>query len=157
MTRGASILVVEDENIVAMDIRAQLQKLGYRVVGTAGTAADAIAGARAGAPDLVLMDINLRGAGDGIEAAETIRAELHVPVIFLTAYSDPAIGIMRENADGAGEFTSIVLRPQVTISDGSRASEIEGLHHEAHKFCFVARSVNFPIRHEGVVTVEGGV
>jgi diguanylate cyclase (GGDEF)-like protein/PAS domain S-box-containing protein len=83
-----SLLVVEDEAVVAMDIAVQLRDMGYRVCGCVDNGADAIAQARARQPDLVLMDVVLRGEMDGITAAAAIGAELDIPVLFLTAYSD---------------------------------------------------------------------
>ncbi|HEY4884717.1 MAG TPA: ATP-binding protein [Myxococcales bacterium] len=83
------ILVVEDENIVAMDLRTTLTRLGYEVVDTVGTGPQAIEQVERREPDLVLMDIQLRGGMDGIEAAERIR-HLDVPVVYLTAFSDDA-------------------------------------------------------------------
>jgi CheY-like chemotaxis protein len=80
--------VVEDEAIVARDIAWTLGGLGYRVVARALTGEDAIGKARAGRPDLVLMDICLGGSLDGIAAATIIRSELGIPVIFLSAFSD---------------------------------------------------------------------
>lgn len=84
------VLVVEDENIVAMDLRASLTGLGYQVTDTVGTGREALASARKRPPDLVLMDINLRGEMDGIEAAEAMRTDLALPVVYLTAFSDEA-------------------------------------------------------------------
>ncbi len=83
-----SLLVVEDESIVAMDIKHRAEGLGYRVVGIAASGEDAIKLAREEKPDLVLMDIVLKGEMDGIEAAEVIREEMDIPVVYLTAYSD---------------------------------------------------------------------
>ena len=83
-----SLLVVEDEAVVAMDIAGQLRDMGYRVCGCVDNGADAIAQAHARRPDLVLMDVVLRGEMDGITAAAAIGAELHIPILFLTAYSD---------------------------------------------------------------------
>ena len=83
----ASIYVVEDEMIVARDIRMQLSEMGYQVVGHATTAKAAIEAIRLTPPDLVLMDINLAGDMDGIAAAHAIRAEFDIPVVFLTAYA----------------------------------------------------------------------
>jgi PAS domain S-box-containing protein len=83
-----SILVVEDEAIVALDLKLQLQDLGYLVVGVAGSAAEAVAAVRQHRPSLVLMDVRLQGAGDGISAAETIQRERPTPLIFLTSHSD---------------------------------------------------------------------
>jgi CheY-like chemotaxis protein len=84
----AKILVVEDENIVALEIKKRLQKLGYIVPGVASTGEDAISKAEGILPDLVLMDIMLKGEIDGIHAAGEIRKRFNIPVIYLTAYSD---------------------------------------------------------------------
>ena len=86
----ASIFIVEDEHIVAMDIRDNLELCGYQVVGHTDRGEMAIKKAAELLPDLILMDIRLRGKMDGIEAAEYIRAHFDIPVIFLTAHSDPA-------------------------------------------------------------------
>jgi signal transduction histidine kinase len=89
-TVRARILIVEDESIVALDLASTLEHLGYEVVGTAATADDAVRLATTEAPDLVLMDIQLNGARDGAHAADQIRRELGVPVVYLTAFSDSA-------------------------------------------------------------------
>lgn len=86
-----SILVVEDEAIVADDIKETLTSLGYTVTGTARTGEMALEKAAENQPDLVLMDIHLAGAMDGIEAAGQIHALQGIPVIFLTAYADTAL------------------------------------------------------------------
>lgn len=86
----ARILVVEDENIVALDIKNRLKNLGYAVVGWATTGQGAIDLAAQTNPDLILMDVRLRGEMDGIAAAEQISGRLGTPVIYLTAYSDEA-------------------------------------------------------------------
>ena len=65
----------------------------------------------------------------------------------VSAYRDSAVGEMRENADGSGEFTRVVLRPKVTITSGDAAKAAD-LHHRAHELCFIARSVNFPVECE---------
>ncbi len=85
------ILVVEDEAIVAMGIRQKLEELDYEVVGTIFSGEDAVDTALREEPDLILMDIVLKGRMDGIEAASTIRKQVDIPVIYLTAYSDEAI------------------------------------------------------------------
>lgn len=86
----SNILVVEDEAIVSKDIQNSLVKLGYTVVGAAATAEKAIELVREQHPDLILMDIMLKGDLTGIDAAEAIRKEFSIPVIFLTAYADEA-------------------------------------------------------------------
>ncbi|AGB48316.1 CheY-like receiver domain-containing protein [Methanomethylovorans hollandica DSM 15978] len=84
----AKILVVEDENIVALEIKKRLQKLGYIVPSVASTGEDAISKVEGILPDLVLMDIMLKGEIDGIDAAGEIRKRFNIPVVYLTAYSD---------------------------------------------------------------------
>jgi organic hydroperoxide reductase OsmC/OhrA len=68
--------------------------------------------------------------------------------IVVTDYRDDAKGDMHVNRDGSGQFTEVVLRPIVRIADASRAAELGDLHHRAHDLCFIARSVNFPVRCE---------
>ena len=85
---GKKILVVEDERIVAEDIKISLKKLGYEVCGIAVSGMEAIRKAEEFRPDLVMMDIILEGEMDGIEAAEIIRSRFDIPVIYLTAYAD---------------------------------------------------------------------
>src|SRR6266700_3975489 len=84
------IMVVEDEMLVSESIQQSLEKLGYDVAGNASTGEQAVELARRTSPDLVLMDINLPGNLEGIEAAREIRRELSIPVVYLTGYSDPA-------------------------------------------------------------------
>lgn len=83
-----SVLVVEDESIVAKDIQNSLKKLGYTVPSVENTGEDAIDAAGQHRPDLILMDIMLKGDISGIEAAEQIKNRYQIPVIFLTAYAD---------------------------------------------------------------------
>lgn len=83
-----NILVIEDEAIVSKDIQQSLKKLGYNIVGSASTGEKAIVLALETKPDLVLMDIMLKGDMSGIDAAEQIREKLSIPVIYLTAYAD---------------------------------------------------------------------
>ena len=84
----AKILIVEDEAIIAMEIESQLQSLGYEVTSIVNNGADAIKKAEVDNPDLILMDIRIKGVMDGIEAAEVIRNRFGIPVIFSTAYLD---------------------------------------------------------------------
>ena len=84
----AQILIVEDELIVAEDLKMTLTRLGYDVIAIAETGERAIEIARSGHPDLILMDIMLTGKIDGIMAAEQICARQDIPVIYVTAYAD---------------------------------------------------------------------
>lgn len=102
-----SILIVEDEGIIAADLAARLRHLGYEVAATVRRGDEAVVVARERAPDLVLMDIHLAGSLDGIEAAARIRSEREVPVVLLTAHSDRET---LHRAQLAGPF-EIVLKP----------------------------------------------
>ncbi|HEY1189384.1 MAG TPA: response regulator, partial [Gemmata sp.] len=84
-----SVLVVEDERIIALGIQKRLTSMGYAVPGLAASGAEAVQKAQALRPDLVLMDIRLEGDMDGIEAAARIRGRFDLPVVYLTANSDP--------------------------------------------------------------------
>ena len=86
--KSTRILVVEDEAIVAMMIKKRLINMGYIVSGVASTGKDAIIKVEGTFPDLVLMDIMLKGDMDGIEAASEIRKRFSIPIVYLTAYSD---------------------------------------------------------------------
>ncbi len=88
MDKKAKILVVEDENIVGADLKQTLIKLNYQVVDIVRSGEEAINMALEKKPDLILMDIMLNGNITGIEAAKTIKEEIDVPVIYLTAYTD---------------------------------------------------------------------
>ena len=89
MSNSVNILVVEDESIVSKDIQNSLKKIGYNVVGACNNAQEAIDLATELHPDVVLMDIMLKGNLTGIDAADKIKL-LNIPVIFLTAYADEA-------------------------------------------------------------------
>lgn len=83
-----NVLVVEDESIVSKDIQHSLKKLGYNVVGAASTGERAFELASSEKPDIILMDIMLKGEMNGIETAQKVKEELQIPVIYLTAYAD---------------------------------------------------------------------
>jgi CheY-like chemotaxis protein len=84
----AWVLVVEDDNITVMELRDRLQSLGYAVSGVASYGKEAIEKAAEMRPDLVLMDIRLKGDMDGIEAAEEISARFDIPLVYLSALAD---------------------------------------------------------------------
>ncbi len=83
-----TILVVEDERIVARDLQQRLTKLGFAVPETASSGEEALAMAEKLRPQLILMDIKLKGSVDGLEAARLIGERLRIPVMFLSAYDD---------------------------------------------------------------------
>jgi PAS domain S-box-containing protein len=84
----AKILIVEDEAIIAMEVESQLQSLGYEITSIVDTGEKAIKKAEEDEPDLILMDIRIKGEMDGIDTAEVIRNQFGIPVIFSTAYLD---------------------------------------------------------------------
>lgn len=88
MSISKKILIVENENIVALNIQTRLKQIGYEVLAVVSSGEKAIEIAEATQPDLVLMDIKLSGTLDGIQAAEQIRARFKIPIVYLTAYTD---------------------------------------------------------------------
>src|SRR5579863_8505883 len=85
---SARILIVEDEQVTAEDLRDTLTGLGYTVTAAVSNGADAIAQAKNNAPDMVLMDIRIRGEMDGAETARALRERFGIPVVYLTAHAD---------------------------------------------------------------------
>jgi len=83
-----SVLIVEDEGVVALSIQTVLIKMGYKVIGIAVTGNEAITLATTHKPDVILMDIHIKGDIDGIQTTEKINEISDIPVIFLTAYAD---------------------------------------------------------------------
>ncbi len=88
--RPPRVLIVEDEAIISLDIKRLLSSSGFGVAAVAASAEQAIRAIEASAPDLVLMDIHLKGSRDGIETALHIRNTFHLPVVFVTAHADKA-------------------------------------------------------------------
>jgi len=84
----AIIIVVEDEGLIAFDLKMRLEQVGYIVAAIADNAIDALVSVERFQPSLVLMDIRLRGPVDGIETADQIRQRFHVPFMFVTAHAD---------------------------------------------------------------------
>jgi organic hydroperoxide reductase OsmC/OhrA len=68
--------------------------------------------------------------------------------IIVTSYSDNATGIMTETANGSGHFTEVTLNPTVTVADQSMIDKANELHKKANELCFIANSVNFPVKHQ---------
>ena len=82
------IFIVEDEAVVALDIKGRLQHMNYEVAGMASSGEDAMPAVGALRPDVVLMDISLGEGMDGVEAAARIKEQFHIPIVFITAYND---------------------------------------------------------------------
>lgn len=107
MTERARILVVEDESLIAKDLSLRLSDLGYEVAAIAHTGIAGVEAAEKHRPDLILMDIMLKGDMDGIEAATEIRKVSDIPVIYLTAYADEET-LSRAKTTGAFGY---ILKP----------------------------------------------
>ncbi len=97
------VLIVDDDEIIIYVEKWRLSKLGYDVCGTAGTGAEALRCVADTQPDIVLMDINLKEGGDGIETARKIKEDFNIPVIFVSAYIDKET-ISRAKAIGPDGF-----------------------------------------------------
>ncbi len=109
------ILIVEDEAVTAADLYDELVAQGYEVIGTADTAAAALRLAETSRPDIVLMDINLAGEGDGIHAASAIRSA-EIPVIFLTAHYDERTLGRAKLASPVGYITKPFEQHQLVVA-----------------------------------------
>ena len=133
---ASQILVVEDEAIVATAIKNELEQFGYAVPDIASTAAEAVAKSVETKPDLVLMDIHLKGEQDGIEAAREIRSRCEIPVVYLTAFADPDT-VARA---GATQAFGYLLKPyeerelQTTIEIALAKHRAEQSRAQMHRF-----------------------
>jgi hypothetical protein len=122
------VLVVEDEIIVSEDLQQRLRIMGFEVAGAADTAAEAIEMAAATRPDVALMDIMLHGKPEGIDAAEHLRGKLDIPVIYLTAHSDPATLQRAKRTDPAGYIVKPFDDSQLRV-----ALEMAPVRHEMER------------------------
>jgi diguanylate cyclase (GGDEF)-like protein len=157
----AQILVVEDENIIAKDIERCLQGLGYAVPAIASSGEDAIEKAAAFHPDLVLMDIRLKGRLDGVSAAQEIGGRLGIPVVFLTSYADDAtlrrakvtepLGYIVKPFDKKGLYTAIELalhrhRTQKTLRSLALGDDLTGLYNRRGFLTLATQHLKFARR-----------
>ena len=127
----ARILIVDDERIVATSLQAQLQRMGYGVAGIASSGEEAIKKTEETRPHLVLMDIVLHGPMDGIEAAQQIRSQWNIPIIYASAYADPETLHRARATDPAGylvkpfgqEELSRAIESALQGGDGSKTAD----------------------------------
>lgn len=126
---GEKIAIVEDEGIVALSLQLRLEAANYSVTGIADSAHSALSLVANTTPDLVLMDVGLRGEQNGIEIAHTIRDRWKIPVIFLTGYSDPEIIHSAQQTDLFGYLIKpidpIALQNAIQIA-------LQKHHHQQH-------------------------
>lgn len=109
-------MVVEDERVVARDLQSTLQQLGYTVPATAASAEDAFKIASEHPPDLVLMDIRIKGKRDGIETAAALREHFKIPVVFLTAHTDDHTMARVRGIDHEGYLVKPVTDAQLRVA-----------------------------------------
>lgn len=91
------ILIVEDEILIAEDLRMNVQRMGHEVVGVAAQGSEAVQKAIATHPDVVLMDVRLQGPMDGIEAARRIRSHSDIPIIYVTAHASVLASLEKDH------------------------------------------------------------
>lgn len=121
------VLIVEDEILIAEELSERLARLGFSVIAAVDSADEAIAIATREEPDLVLMDIRLKGAKDGVQAADEIHQQVDVALVYLTAYSDP---LTVEHARQT-QFDGFILKP-FHASELQSTIEVAMLRH-AHR------------------------
>ena len=149
----ARIMVVEDEQITAADLEASLEELGYAVTAIASSGKQAIRGAETTLPDLVLMDIRIKGEMDGVDAARQIRQRLDIPVIYLTAHADGETLERAKSAEPLGyivkPFQETELRAAIQMALHKDKVDKEAKGRQEHL------SATLDALGEGVITLDG--
>ena len=148
-----NVLVVEDESIVSKDIQNTLTKLGYQVIGAASTGEKALSIVQSESPDIVLMDIMLKGDLNGIEVAKIIKAKHNIPVVFLTAYADEATLNKAKLAEPYG----YIIKP---FKEQDLQATIEMGLYKFEKDQEIATSTNNPVKvefNDGFIFVKSNV
>jgi DNA-binding NarL/FixJ family response regulator len=108
---GRRVLIVEDETLFAMGLAIDMQALGFDTCDLAATGQDAFLKAMENEPDIVMMDVNLEGGREGIEAARWLREVCEIPVVFITAYTDhDTVARIHEQAPGAPVIAKSLYR-----------------------------------------------
>jgi len=136
MVKQNKILIVEDETIVALDIKRRLEKLGYQVTGLAAKAKQVLELVEHDYPDIILMDIHLNDTLDGIDIANLINQKYRIPVIFVTAYSEDSTMSRASQARPYGyllkPFSERDLYAVIRISLERSKWDMALQRHEAH-------------------------
>ena len=149
---SARILIVEDEQVTAEDLRDTLTDLGYTVTGVVSNSADTIAQAEENPPDIALMDIRIQGDMDGTAAALILRKRFNIPVIYLTAHADPATLMRAKHAGPLGyitkPFQEAALHASIEIALHRHREELESSGKE-ELLASTLRSIS-----EGVVSMD---
>lgn len=123
---AASVFIVEDEAIIAQDVRITLEGMGYRVSGTSSSGRESVERVAALHPDLVIMDIKIKGPIDGLQAGGEILTRYHIPVIFMSAYAETGLA---ETAP-VGRRAPWIRKPFDTreLREALEASLLQGCH-----------------------------
>jgi len=149
-----SVLIVEDEAIISADIANKLRRLGYEVVGSTDTGEEAVKLAHKFQPSIVLMDIRLAGAMDGIAAADTIRQECQLPVVFLSAHSEKSTIQRARQVEAFGfiikPFENRELQTQIEMALYKHAAERRLHQSQARLATFAAATF------EGIIEIDAG-
>jgi DNA-binding LytR/AlgR family response regulator len=139
-----NVLIVEDEAIVSKDIQQSLKKLGYNVVGSSATGESALQLVQTEHPDIVLMDIMLKGEMNGIQTADKIKEEYATPIIFLTAYADEATLLKAKITEPYGyilkPFKEIDLHTNIEMAIYKHAKEQEVVQERNLFFSVIERN-----------------
>lgn len=117
-------MVVEDEGVVSIDIRDMLKKAGYNIAAVAFQGEEAVLKAEQSNPDIVLMDIGLKGEIDGIEAAKRIRNRFQIPVVFLTGFADDVTVAKAQEVNPSG----FIIKP---INEEELNQTLQGILNKA--------------------------
>ena len=125
MTAARSILVVEDEKISSMLLEHLLSMLNYRITGTASTGEEAIRQASSSRPDLIIMDVGLKGAMNGIEAAQIIRQQQQTPILFLTAYMFEEISDNHDLPENYGFLSKPLMMEELDLKLKELLDQVE--------------------------------
>ncbi len=152
--KSPSIMVVEDEPITAEDLQEALTQMGYTVSAVVSTAGDAIREAERTRPDLILMDIRIRGDVDGVEAARTIRRRFDIPAVYLTAHADSETLSRAKLAEPLGYIIKPFQEPELkaTIEMALHKQRIDREAKQEH----ARLSATLGAIGEGVISVDSG-
>jgi PAS domain S-box-containing protein len=152
-SNGQKIVIVEDEGLIAADLQDRLERAGYSVPGSAATGSEALRVIRETSPDLVLMDIRIKGTQDGIQVAEQVRDQFGIPVIYLTAYED------RETLERASRTNAFGYIKKPIASASLRGSiEMALAKHKSERHLREQRdwfSANFAAVPDAVLVTDG--
>ncbi|MCK5163599.1 MAG: response regulator [Desulfobacula sp.] len=136
ITKKAKILIVEDERIVALAIEEALVSMGYQICGNVAAGNSALEMIPAVSPDLVMMDIKIKGSMDGIETAQHLRKQFDIPVVFLTAFSDETILDQAKLVQPAGyvlkpfKFNELKSVVEIALYKIKMEKKLRQAHHE---------------------------